>query len=101
MLFYSIVAVVIGCLFLIFGISHIFCKDKMSKLYKDKKFININKYLLFEGLTMLFCGVVLLISGLFSFIVEADLIFSLIFTFAILIFFTSDIVCRKKLVLSD
>lgn len=90
-----------GLLFLIIGSIQFFFPKKMVSLYNNKKIKNVKQYLKVEGLTMLICGFILTIFGITSFIIEADLFFSLIFTLVIVFFFLSDYLCQKKLVQAD
>lgn len=101
MLFYSIVATVMGVLFFGVGLYNLINKNQVKKQLSAKKFKDINLYVLLTTLSMLITGVLLLGFGICSFVVDEDLAFSIIFTILIVLFFTIDFLCQKKLIIKE
>lgn len=96
MIFYSTVAILIGIFMLMLSIKFFFKKSEIKKKYDPKKFKDLNKYIINISIMLLVFGIVMLTSGVLSFIIDNDFIFSCIFTGTLVIYFISDQILSKK-----
>lgn len=96
MIFYSSVAILVGIFMLVLSFRFFFKKTDVKKKFEAKKFKNLDKYILSISIMLFVFGVVMLSSGILSFIIDNDFLFSCIFTATLVIYFVSDHILSKK-----
>lgn len=97
MIFYSSVAIVIGVLMLGIGIFNLISKKEGEIIARKSHLSDSKLYLKISGILMMSIGVLLLSSGIVSFIIDKDLIFSIVFSVLILGYLLTDYIVQKKL----
>lgn len=97
MIFYSSVAIVIGVLMIGIGVFNLISKKEGEIVAKKSHLKDSKLYLKISGSLMMAIGASLLISGITSFIVDKDLIFSIIFSVLIFGYLLTDFIVQKKL----
>ena len=70
--------------------------EDVKKIYEAKKFINLDKYLVKVSIMFVVFGLIMLTSGILSFIIDKDFVFACIFTATLVIYFISDHILSKK-----
>ncbi len=97
MVFYSSVAIIIGVLMVGIGIFYIISKKKGDIISKKSHLKDATLYVKISGILMLSIGILLLFSGIVSFIIDMDLLFAIVFTVLIVGYLSVDFIIQKKL----
>lgn len=101
MVFYSSVAIIIGLMLVVLGIQGLLSKETSRKRYSAKKFTNLEKYIKITNSIMIIFGIPLIVCGILSFVIDKDLIFSIIFTVLIGLYFLFDFIAQKKFIIKE